>query len=86
MLLEQVLQSAAVEGPDFLFDFIKLIFDSERNQVIDRAGKSAARRGRGTTKQNGCVDQAFATWWSVGGRATPRAESARLAPERGTSA
>src|SRR5208283_5256314 len=70
-------------GPCPVVGFVKLIFDSERNQVIDRACKSAARRGRGTTKQNGCVDQAFATWWSVGGRATPRAERARLAPGRG---
>ena len=37
-----------------------LIFDSARTQVFDRACRSALRRGRGTTKQKTCVDQASA--------------------------
>ena len=61
----------------------KLIFDSAWNQVIDYARKSALRRRRGTTKRSFGVDQASAIWRKVGGRATPRAESARLAAGRG---
>ena len=39
---------------------VKLIFDSARTQVFDRACRGALRRGRGTTKQKTFVDQAAA--------------------------
>src|SRR5271165_6998000 len=61
----------------------RLIFDSARGEVIERRRKSALWRARGTTKRKCFVNQASMIWRSVGGRATPRAESARLAPERG---
>src|SRR5271166_4248647 len=60
-----------------------LIFDSRQNQAIDRERKRARRRGRGTTLRISAVDQASAIWRRVGGRATPRAASARLATGRG---
>ena len=41
-------------------EIVKLIFDSARTQVFDRACRSALWRGRGTTKQKTCVDQASA--------------------------
>src|SRR5271165_6440354 len=59
-----------------------LIFDSRQNQAIDRERKRARRRGRGTTLRISAVDQASAIWRRVGGRATPRAASAREAAGR----
>src|SRR5271166_4626735 len=70
-----------VPGPEEVL--IKLIFDSRQNQAIDRERKRARRRGRGTTLRISAVDQASAIWRRVGGRATPRAASAREAAGRG---
>ena len=74
----------STNGLERLNGEVKLIFDSAPSQVSDRARKIALRRGRGTTKRKIFVNQASAIWRSVGGRATPRAESARLALGRGT--
>src|SRR5262249_37711834 len=60
-----------------------LIFDSQRSQVADREGESAPRRCRGTTLPSFAVNQASTIWRRVGGRATPRADSAREAAGRG---
>jgi hypothetical protein len=73
----------AKNAPGRSFGEIRLIFDSWRSQAIDRARKSTLRRRRGTTLLSFGVDQASAIWRRVGGRATPRADSARLAAGRG---
>jgi DNA-binding transcriptional LysR family regulator len=61
-----------------------LIFDSANSELIDLLRESAPQRGVGTTFWVDCVAiQAWSTWRTVGGRATPAAESARLAAGRG---
>src|ERR1700682_4659897 len=65
-------------------DTVKLIFDSANTQLIDLARESAARGCVGTTSAvDGVDDQAWLTGRTVGGSATPEAESARLAAGRG---
>src|SRR5664279_3202169 len=61
----------------------KLIFNSAKYQAVVNACKIAPRERRGTTLRRRDVDYASPTWRTVGGRATPRAESARLAVGRG---
>src|SRR6202171_5792039 len=61
-----------------------LIFDSANTQLIDLLRESAARGCVGTTSAvDGVDDQAWLTGRTVGGSATPEAESARLAAGRG---
>jgi SRSO17 transposase len=63
---------------------LKLIFDSANSELIDLLRESAPQRGVGTTFWVDSVAiQAWSTWRTVGGRATPAAESARLAAGRG---
>src|SRR6202042_1780915 len=63
--------------------FLKLIFDSVFCERVDSRDGIALDLRRGTTKRRLGVDQACAIWRRVGGRATPRAASARVAAGRG---
>src|ERR1700676_2384669 len=63
---------------------VKLIFNSANTQLIDLLRESAPHGFVGTTSADGRRrDQAWLTWRTVGGRATPVAASARLAAGRG---
>src|SRR5271166_369040 len=67
----------------FVLLTVKLIFDTSNLQVVDCKHESALGKHRGTTFVAGGAVQAWASWRTVGGRATPTARSARLAAGRG---